>query len=283
MASLTDLYRQLREAREGVARHKAMGQTESTSTNMGKYSKKVSDLKDQIRRLGGDYNNALSQTSAGMANMQKNQEDDFLTRFRGFIGGLPSTQDIYARLRGETGLGEAQNLATGLTQQALTTEGTLQKLPEQITSETRGYDVNAAQKAKIEEARRRALSGQLTEEARAAERAGVRAGQLAGDVSTTLGFELSDIQRQLAPFEAEAKLLSERLAREVTMYTANLEAETDRLIEKLKNEGQLSQIEANRLALLSTQEDDYERQKNLYLFQQQNKAPGSGSTDDGWA
>lgn len=242
------------------------------------------------------YYNSLgksSGTSAGVPSVagvpdNKAQEEDFLKRFRETVTGQPSVSDIYSRLSNEAGLSDARKLATGLTQQALTTEGRLSQLPEQIAGETRGFDVNAAQRGRIEEARSGDISRTLNQQALAAQRAGVSAESIAGDVGTRLGLAVDEQNKLLKPFEVEANMISERAARELTGYTANLQSETSRLIAKLDNQGNLDQIEAQRLISLAKSEQDFEKQKELIKLQStedirlKNAGNNSGGGGDGW-
>ena len=248
----------------------------------GQKSGKWIDLPDYIAKGGSSSavpGGGLSSAVPGsMFKQQEARESDFLSRFRTTLGQQTPIGDIYTRLSTEAGLPEARKLTGGLTQSALDVQGRLAGLPERIAGETRGFDVNATQLARIQETRAQPVAKQLSETALAAERAGVSERALAGDVSTRLGLEVSEQQKQLQPFQVEASMISDRAARELTGYTTQLQAQTGQLIAKLLQQGTLDQIEARRLVDLASQEDSFQKQKQLLAYQKSLSTGGTNYT-----
>jgi len=237
----------------------------------------------------GEYNNLGSLSGVQQSNLiaqQKAQEEDFLKRYSTAIGQQPTMADIYGRLSTQYGLPEQQNLSTGLTQNALDIEGRLQTLPERIGTETRGYDVNATQRARIEEQRGGEMAGDLAQMARAAERAGTRTAQLQGDIGTQMQLELAQQTKQLQPFTVEGELLGSRFAREVTMYTTDKEAQLNVYLQQLANNQAMTAAETAQMYALAQKEDEYEKAKSLFAFQlaekDKYKTSNLGTLDDGW-
>lgn len=249
-------------------------------------SKKYAKLYNQYQASGGNtglISGGVGYSSAdALAKEQEAKTADFLNRYTSAIQAQPTIQDIYDRIYGELGIGAARDLSTGLTQQALDIEGRLQNLPEQITGETRGFDVNAAQRAKIEEQRTSKMGADLTQMARAAERAGVRTTALGQEAMTRLGLEAGQLEKELAPFQTEAELLNDNLARKLSMYTTERQGQLDTLLEKLRIQGNLDATEMKLAADLALQEDKYKREKDYLTFSQQYKTPSSVGTVDGW-
>ena len=227
-------------------------------------------------RRGGVLRPRMPATAADLAAKQATTENEFLKRYAGAIGGLTPISTIASRLESELGIPQARRLTTGLTQTALDIEGRLSALPRNIESETRGFDVNAAQLAKIKEARTAPVVTQLSETARAAERANINLRSLGEQAGQRLGYEVAEQERGLRPLETEAAMISDRLAREVTMYTVERQNETSLLVAKLAKEGTLEAAEIKRLADLALQEDKYMREKDLAEF----KASTGGSGID---
>jgi len=244
----------------------------------GQKSGKWIDLPDYIAK-GGSSSAVPGGSTAipgGLFKEQEARESDFLSRLRTTLGQQTPVRDIYTRLSTEAGLPEARKLTGGLTQSALDIQGRLAGLPERVAGETRGFDVNAAQLAKIKEARAQPIAKQLSETALAAEQAGASERALAGDVSTRLGLEVSEQEKLLMPFGVEASIISDQGARKVTGYTTQLQAEASQLITKLQQQGALDQIEARRLVDLASQEDQFQKQKQLFAYQ---KSFSTGTTN----
>lgn len=223
----------------------------------GQKSGKWSDLPGFIAQGG-------TPTGLTLFEQQAKTEEDFLNRYNKAIADQPTTSDIYNRLSQEYGLDEARANTSGLTQTALGLENTLSTLPSRIEGETRGFDVNANQLSRIQEERAKPLTDQLNQAAAAANRASLTEQGIAGNVATQLGLETADLAKQLQPFDVEAQMISDRAARELTGYTAQLQNETNQLIAKLNTQGQLDQIEAQRLADLAIQEDKYNQMYDYY-------------------
>jgi len=231
----------------------------------------------------GSWNKASSSSSNDLLKQQNTAQQEFLNKYNTKVGGFTPLSDVATRLQTEYGYQPAQELATGLTKTALGTQGMMANLPQQIQAETRNYDVNAAQRGRIEEKRGSELSSRLTNEARAAEAANVDVGNIANRVAQGVGYAGEERTFQMQPLQLEAAMIGDAFARQVTMYTTNLENETTRLINQWQQEGALKAADASRLADLAKQEQEYENAKKLYAYQKETDQrfnTGGGTTSD---
>jgi len=214
-----------------------------------------------------DYYNSGQWKGGGTSSMgdpyadAEKKYNAFWNEYGTAVANQPSISDIYTRRAGELGYQPALNLATGLTQTALGTQGRLSNLPSQIQAETRGFDVNAAQRAKIEEGRQAEMSKQLTDEARAAEAAQIAAQNIGGQVTNLLGYDVAEQAKQLKPLELKGTMLSDLIAQQLTGYRADKKNELDLLINKVNNDQEMSMAEFKRLADLAYLEKNYELKK----------------------
>lgn len=215
-------------------------------------------------RRGGKLRPRMPATAEQKAAKTRGAEEEFLGRFRGAISGLTPVSTIAERYGREIGLPGARELTTGLTQQALGFEKRLAGVPEQVRTETRGFQVAAPQLARIQEKRAGEVGKSLVETAREAERAGVRQRGLETQLGERLGYEVAEQERGLRPFTVEAEMISDRLARETTRYTADLQARTSELITKMQQQGALEQAEMRELSQLAIMEQEkIDYQENL--------------------
>jgi len=77
------------------------------------------------------------------------------------------------------------------------------------------------------------------------------------------------LQETTQPFQLEASMLSESLAREFSGYSQQLQNELDVTLQKMNNNQALSMAEIQRAQQLADQEADFERQKQMITFQSQ--------------
>ena len=212
----------------------------------------------EFQFLSGFFDPGLS-PSQQLAKGQADREEGFLTRFRETITGQETLPAMSERLGAELGLPGLRESTRGLTEAAIDLEGLLFGLPGRVAGETRGFDVTQGQLERIQEERARGPRGQLIETARAAERSGGRLAGLESQLGQRLGLGVAQQEKELRPFEAEIGLISERAAREVTLYTADKQNELAVLLQKMQTQGQLDLNDAQRIADLALQEDEYSR------------------------
>lgn len=184
---------------------------------------------------------------------QKSEEDDFLNRFRGVVSGQEKLPALAERIGGELGLPSLRQSAFNLNQ-------TLANIPTVQTQATTGFDVNENQ-------RQRKIAAEQAKIAPLAQKATSQQQFAEGQLGERLGYETSQQLKDLQPFNMEASLLSDRLARETTGYTQDKQSELDIYLRKLDQGFQLSQSEKLRAQELADAESTFEKQRELLTLQ----------------
>jgi len=180
---------------------------------------------------------------------QDTQTNDFLDRFKGAIGNQETTTAMAGRLGNELGLPTLQKNAQSLNQNLL-------DLPETYGSASRGFDVNANQLQRIVGTKQAELSP-------FAQRATEQAQNAQNSVNTLLGYGQADQAKALMPYQTEQSFLTDRLARETTMFSQENENELNAIMDKVRNGIALSEGEKNRANALAVAEQSYQNQRKL--------------------
>lgn len=197
-----------------------------------------------------DFNsffNQQRQAAAEQAKQAKASEDEFLTRFRGALAGQEALPAMAARLGNELGVPALRENAFGLQQ-------SLKAIPRVQTAATRGFDVNENQRQRI-------IAQKQSELAPAAQEATAQQQFAESQLAQQLGFAQQEQQKQLMPFQTEASMLSDRVAREITGYQQSQQGELNALLQQMSLGAQLSQAEMARATALAQQENQYKLQQ----------------------
>jgi hypothetical protein len=187
---------------------------------------------------------------AGTQNLlggQDVQTSDFLKKFQNFLGGQETTSAMAGRIGQELGLPQLQKTASNLNQ-------ALYDVPGVYSKATQGFDVNSNQLARLQGAK-------YAELAPLAQRATSQAQEAGSQVATRMGYETTDRERAMLPYQTEQDFLKDRFARETTLYSQGNQNELDALINKLQMGVTLSEGEKNRANQLSMQEKEYQQAK----------------------
>lgn len=195
----------------------------------------------------------------------------FLDRFKGTLGSQEKTSAMATRLGQELGLPQLRSNATML-------RNTMTNLPGTYSAATRGFDVNQNQLNRI-------VGTESSKLAPAMETAERSLSDAENTLSTRMGFEQRDQDRELIPFNVEQDFMVDRMARETTLFTADNGRELDALLAKMSAGITLSEGEKNRANQLAMQEKEFENTKKLYAEQAKYSAAsdpyvslGEGST-----
>src|SRR3990167_1955654 len=180
---------------------------------------------------------------------QNQLTSDFLTKFGGAIAGQGTTQAAAERIGGELGLPQLRQNAFNLQQQLI-------DIPSVYKEGTRGFDVNANQLARIVNARTAEL-GPLAQRATAQAQFGEQ------ELGTRLGYLQNDWNRQLLPLTTEKDFLTDRMARETSVYSQENQNELNAILDKIKNGITISEAEKNRAQELALAEKNYENQLKI--------------------
>ena len=186
-------------------------------------------------------------SNAALLAGQSGQESDYLKRYTGAIQGQETSANMAKRI------GEELNLPT-LSANAFNINKAVREIPQTYSAATRGFDVNANQLARITGQKTAELTPALT----TANEAVANANQT---LATQMGYQLSDQEKALLPYTTEKDLLTNKLARETTMYTAQNENELSTIIQKISSGIEVSEAEKDRAIQLATQEQSYKLEK----------------------
>lgn len=217
--------------------------------------------------LDAGVNAAAAQRAAG-TNLLAGQDvktSDFLNKYTDLINNQGTTEALAGRIGAELNLPNLQKSAFDLNQQVLDIPGTYK-------TGTRGFDVNANQLGRI-------IATKQAELAPLAQRATSQAQFAQEQLGTRLGYAQNDWNRQLLPLTSEQAFLTDRLARETSMFTEANQNELNAILDKIKNGIEIDQREKDRAQELAIAEKRYENE--LKLQQEKNNAPTPVSVGQG--
>ena len=190
-----------------------------------------------------DLTNSQKVAGQSLLSGQSAEDADYLKRYTDFINGQEGASAMAKRIGGELGIPTLQANATML-------QNTLTNLPGTYTKAVQGYDVNENQRQRIIAQKAGELQPMVTTAENSLSGAETNLGQ-------QMGYEQTDQQKALLPYQTEKDLLDERQARETTMFTTENESELNGLIAKINAGVTLSEGEKNRAATLASQESSY--------------------------
>lgn len=206
-----------------------------------------------------NFDDVLAKQKASMDDLfskQNQQQTDFINSYKSAIDNQEKLPDMQARVEGELGL-------PALRQNAQNLQNTLFKMPITQRDATRGFDVNQNQLDRI-------IAQKESELAPSAELASQNALNAENVANSRIGYGIQQQQKELSPFQTQASMLADSLARQFTGWTDQNKNELDTLLTKYTSGVQMSIADMNRLTQLSMQENDHEFQKNQLQQQFEN-------------
>lgn len=198
-----------------------------------------------------------------MLDAQTAKETDFLGRFNTAVTGAPKFSELAGQYGTDLGLPQMREASIGMNQSLIDLQSALETLPSRVAGETRGFEVNANQLARIQEARAQPMVQNMNKTATEASRAQERLGSTEQQLATLLGYADKDFQRTLLPFEQESKLISDQIARQVSGFNKSAEDELNLILNKLNFGQTLSANEIQRVNDLADKEDTFLKQKEM--------------------
>lgn len=195
---------------------------------------------------GNDLSTVLGSTAANRATFNQGQQaqtNDFLNRYSTAIQGQTSIPDLYSQIASTYGL-------PTLTQNANLLNEQVANLPYTGQNVLRGTGANQTQLDQY-------INQKIKEISPLAQRATDAKQQAEQLVSTQLGLEQQQQQKELLPFSAEENLLSSRLASEATGYNEDSKNTLDALIAKMQTGERLTEAEMSQATTLASQENQY--------------------------
>jgi S-adenosylmethionine synthetase len=183
----------------------------------------------------------------GLLASQNTASADYLKRYTDFINSQEGASAMSQRIGQELGLPTLQANATNL-------RNTLTNIPSTYTAASRGYDINQNQLSRIIGQKSSELSPLVTTAENSLQNA-------QSNLNTQMGYEQTDQAKALKPYETEQTMLSDRLARETTLYSQDNQNELNALIAKINAGVSLNNAEASRAQELAVQEKSYQQAK----------------------
>lgn len=194
-------------------------------------------------QLRGMAPGAVGPTQAELAEQQAGREEDYLARFRETLAAQEKIPTMAGRLGAELGLPGLRETAYGL-------QAGLTAVPEQERLISQQIGISAP---RLE----RRIAQRQAEIAPSALRAAEAQQFAERELGERLGYGLAEQERELMPFETEAEMISDRAARELSMWTTEREGELDTLLKRMEIEGQLRTDEMTRAHELAMQENTF--------------------------
>jgi len=212
-----------------------------------------------------DLNQITNLTTTQRANTQNllgtqnTAISDYMNRYTNAIKGQETMGAMANRI------GKELNLPT-LKENAYNINKTVNELPATYNAATRGFDVNSNQLSRI--------IGQKTSELTPALNTANNAlSNAQSSLDTQMGYGVADQNKELLPYATEKDLLSDRMARETSLYSTDNQNELNGLIQKIQSGITLSEGEKARANQLAIAEAGY---KNV-LEKARIEAPSSYS------
>lgn len=200
-------------------------------------------------------NQRQKQEFQGQIGNVANQQNEYLDRYRGAIGGQEGLGAMAERLGTELGLPQLRKNATTL-------QTTLENIPTTWNKALTGTDANQSQLDRMIAQK----SGELAPVVNKVVNAQNAAEQ---QLSQRMGYGQADQAKQLLPYQTEQSMLSDRIAQEMTGFNNLQRSELDGLVSKMNAGIQLTQFEETRADQLAQNEKQYELQKQTLGMQQQ--------------
>jgi hypothetical protein len=177
---------------------------------------------------------------------QKKEETDFLERFRAAVEGLEPLSAIRQRVIGEIAPGYED-----LKETAYQAGQYVSELPTMIRE--RAEQTGAMTRGQIEQR----IGAKVGERLPEVQKLTADLSHIGDLINQAFQLEVGDRENVLIPLQQEAAMISDRLARSVTGYTALVQSQTQLLAQKLANEGALSVQELKNLAEAAKAEMEY--------------------------
>ena len=185
----------------------------------------------------------------GLYGTQRGETNDFLGRLGSFVGSRPTSQALSERIGGELGLPQLRANSQNL-------NNTLFNLPQTYSKGTTGFEVNQNQLDRV-------VGTKQAQLAPAAALASQNTLNAENQLTQRMGYEQQNFQNNLIPFQSEQGLLSDRLSRESTGYSNQMQNELSAIISKVQNGVALSEGEKNRANQLAVAEASFQHAMEL--------------------
>lgn len=209
---------------------------------------------------------------------QNSEQQGLFSQYSNKIGGQEALPALYSRLQGEAGIPGLSQAAQGFKNEIYRVKDRLDRLGEDVTARTTGYNVSDAQRRRLEASEADPLTTNLARLGTGLAPVADMLTSAQSGVQNQLGLYAEQQNRELKPLEMQINSLSDRFAREITGFQQSHEDTLTNLLTKLQREQQLSDREWAAAQELAKEERDYTRQKSLATQQLSLSNNGTGGT-----
>lgn len=183
---------------------------------------------------------------------------------------------LYNRLQTEAGIPELGQQAQTFKNEIYKTKGQLDRLSEDVTARTTGYNVSDAQRRRLEASEGSALQTNLGRLGTGLEPVADMLRSANESVGTQLTLNTQQQDRELEPVKMRINAISDRFAREITGFNSNKELTLTALLDDIQRGRQLADRDWELAQTLAAEERSFSRQKSLATMQLSTNNLGGG-------
>lgn len=198
---------------------------------------------------------------------QNTEQQGLFNTYTNKINNQEALPALYSRLQTEARIPDLSKQAQTYKDQIYKVKDTLDRLGEDVTARTTGYNVSDAQRRRLETAEADPLQTTLSRLGTGLAPVADMLTSAQSGVQNQLGLYQAQQQKELQPIELQINSLSDRFAREITGYQQSHQETLDNLLQKLQRDQQLSDREWQAAQDLAAEERAYSRQKSLAASQ----------------
>lgn len=214
-----------------------------------------------------DFANQQKAASEALLNRQKAEQEGLFSNYEGIRKNQEALPALYGRLQEEAGIPGLTKAAQSYKNEIYKVKDTLDRLGEDVTARTTGYNVSEAQRRRLETSEAEPLQTNLG-------RLGTGLAPIADmltsaqqGLGTQLELNMQQQERELEPVKLRINAISDRFARELTGFNSDRELGLTTLLDKLKRERELSDREWALAQQLAAEEREFSRQKSAAATQ----------------
>lgn len=231
----------------------------------------------QSRQLS-DFAASQKAASDALLARQNAEQEGLFTNYETIRKNQEALPALYSRLQTQAGIPELSGQAQAFKDQIYKTKDQLDRLGEDVVARTTGYNVSDAQRRRLETAESEPLTTNLARLGTGLAPVADMLSSAQQSVSTQLGLETEQQNRELEPVKLRIDAISDRFARELTGFNADRELQLTSILDKLKRDRELSDREWQAAQDLAAEERAYARQKASAVTQLSKVNTGSAPT-----
>lgn len=198
---------------------------------------------------------------------QKAEQEGLFSQFTNLQQGQEALPALYQRLEQEAGIPELSKQAQSFKDQIFRVKSLLDRIGEDVTARTTGYNVTEAQRRALEAGESEKLNTQLGRLGTGLAPVAEMLTSAQGRLGTMMSLNVQEQEQELEPVKMRINALSDRFARELSGYSEQREMTLTNLLDKLERERFLSDRDWELAQQLAAEERNFSRQKQLAKIQ----------------